>query len=199
MTDTSGHTLPAPYATWDRDSSCWKTSEATSLWVLTLSSLTLPTWGGLAAGDLYELPMPELPTIGPASSLLRTPTAQLATNGGSQHPDKRKAGGHGPTLADEVEHLLPTPTARDHKGANQRGDATCLHGALLPTPTVQQGRNATSGRQAGSQHHDGWTLNDVVYAGLIGDRSAPLSTDGSASPDDPHQPLLRLDDLAHPA
>jgi hypothetical protein len=38
--------------------------------------------------------------------LFRTPTAQLAVNGGSQHPDKRKAGGHGPTLADEVEHLL---------------------------------------------------------------------------------------------
>jgi len=37
--------------------------------------------------------------------LLKTPTAQLAINGGSQHPDKRKAGGHGPTLADEIEHL----------------------------------------------------------------------------------------------
>lgn len=48
----------------------------------------------------------------PASpTLFRTPTAQLAVNGGSQHPDKRKAGGHGPTLADEVEHLLPTPNA----------------------------------------------------------------------------------------
>ncbi|MCZ0983952.1 hypothetical protein O1L60_45140 [Streptomyces diastatochromogenes] len=42
-----------------------------------------------------------------ALPLLKTPTAQLATNGGSQHPDKRRAGGHGPTLADEVEHLLP--------------------------------------------------------------------------------------------
>ncbi|MER0443003.1 DNA (cytosine-5-)-methyltransferase [Streptomyces sp. Edi4] len=42
-----------------------------------------------------------------ARPLLKTPTAQLATNGGSQHPDKRRAGGHGPTLADEVEHLLP--------------------------------------------------------------------------------------------
>lgn len=37
--------------------------------------------------------------------LLVTPTAQLAANGGSQHPDKRKAGGHGPTLADQIEHL----------------------------------------------------------------------------------------------
>jgi hypothetical protein len=31
----------------------------------------------------------------------KTPTSQLAINGGSQHPDRRKAGGHGPTLADE--------------------------------------------------------------------------------------------------
>lgn len=46
-------------------------------------------------------------------TLLKTPTAQLAINGGSQHPDKRKAGGHGPTLADEVEHLLPTPVASE--------------------------------------------------------------------------------------
>jgi hypothetical protein len=53
-----------------------------------------------------------------AISLLKTPTAQLAVNGGSQHPDKRKEGGHGPTLADEIEHLLPTPTAKSY-GYNQ--------------------------------------------------------------------------------
>lgn len=46
-------------------------------------------------------------TSGQPSQLFRTPTAQLAVNGGSQHPDKRKRGGHGPTLADEVEHLIP--------------------------------------------------------------------------------------------
>ena len=45
-----------------------------------------------------------------ALRLFKTPTSQLAVNGGSQHPDKRKQGGHGPTLADEVEHLLPTPS-----------------------------------------------------------------------------------------
>jgi hypothetical protein len=45
--------------------------------------------------------------------LLKTPTSQLGVNGGSQHPDKRKAGGHGPTLADEIEHLLPTPSAQE--------------------------------------------------------------------------------------
>lgn len=38
--------------------------------------------------------------------LLLTPTANLGKNGGSQHPDKRRAGGHGPTLADQVEWEL---------------------------------------------------------------------------------------------
>lgn len=45
--------------------------------------------------------------------LFKTPTSQLAINGGSQHPDKRREGGHGPTLADQVEHLL---TAEDRFG-----------------------------------------------------------------------------------
>ena len=59
--------------------------------------------------------------------LLKTPTAQLAINGGSQPPDKRRAGGHGPTLADQVEHdlLLPTPTANisGRTGEQHTGDA----------------------------------------------------------------------------
>jgi DNA (cytosine-5)-methyltransferase 1 len=84
-------------------------------------------------------------------SLLKTPTSQLATNGGSQHPDKRKAGGHGPTLADEVEwllsptreaSLLPTPTARDWRSAglaeshHERTQAQPLSEIvhMLPTP-----------------------------------------------------------------
>jgi len=32
-----------------------------------------------------------------------------------------------------------------------------------PTPVVNLGRNATSGRKEGSQHHDGVTIHDAVY------------------------------------
>jgi DNA (cytosine-5)-methyltransferase 1 len=39
---------------------------------------------------------------------------------------------------------------------------------LLPTPTAVQGRNETSGRQEGSQHHSGTTLNDVAFKGEWG-------------------------------
>lgn len=78
-------------------------------------------------------------------SLLKTPTAQLAVNGGSQHPDKRREGGHGPTLADEVEHLLPTPAARDWKSGQSRimdRNARPLNEVvemLLPTPRATDG------------------------------------------------------------
>ncbi|MGW3992185.1 hypothetical protein ACWEF6_01730 [Amycolatopsis sp. NPDC004772] len=45
--------------------------------------------------------------------MLKTPTSNLGSNGGPQLPEKRKAGGHGPTLEDEVYELslLPTPLA----------------------------------------------------------------------------------------
>jgi hypothetical protein len=117
--------------------------------------------------------------LGIAVKLLKTPTAQLAVNGGSQHPDKRKRGGHGPTLADEVEHLLPTPNATDPKGSSglDRGRPvgdddlpTRLERLeLLPTPTADDAkatRNRTAGRSnPSSQHHDGMTLLDVFWTG----------------------------------
>ena len=43
--------------------------------------------------------------------------------------------GHGKSLAIEAQRLLPTPTTRDHKGANQRDDDTCLMGALIGAST----------------------------------------------------------------
>jgi hypothetical protein len=84
------------------------------------------------------------PSLRAVTSLLRTPTSQLAVNGGSQHPDKRKAGGHGPTLADEVEFLLPTPRVQNGETRNQNiwrrpdGEPLNLENALalLPTPTA---------------------------------------------------------------
>lgn len=65
------------------------------------------------------------------------------------------SGGRGPIVAPVRERepdaprfgdltLLPTPTARDHKGQNQRRDATCLPGAvdLLPTPRTSDSNGA---------------------------------------------------------
>jgi hypothetical protein len=127
------------------------------------------------------------PGLRAVSGLLRTPTAQLAMNGGSQHPDKQKAGGHGPTLADEIEHLLPTPTAMDSKkasGGSTPSDVTLTdavvptamgaaenprHGALLPTPKV-----AASRTSRGAMTRDGqWSAPGLEQAIEMAQRILP--------------------------
>jgi hypothetical protein len=133
---------------WNPGRGVWETETADLLSVLSEPfSETWPTSGMTRDGVAYELPTPELRTADSgSSSLLKTPTSQLAANGGSQHPDKRKDGGHGPTLADEVEHLLPTPQVADVTGGHRtrsgsRSAELLLPGvaeslALLPTPAV---------------------------------------------------------------
>lgn len=81
---------------------------------------------------------------GDTGPLLKTPTSNLATNGGSQHPSKRKEGGHGPNLADEIEWLLPTPVASDGaKGSpRQRHRSSNLP---LPSAAAQRHQRSTAG------------------------------------------------------
>lgn len=165
-------------------------------------SATWPPSGSMRNGLAWQRRRSALPTPASASSsspgrLLKTPTAQLAVNGGSQHPDKRKAGGHGPTLADEVEHLLPTPTASNPndgeslesfearrqrnlaKGINGNGQGTPLGIAvkLLPTPMAggsKGTRNATASRKTDNPNvNPGWTLTDVVFSGALSNPAAP--------------------------
>lgn len=65
--------------------------------------------------------------------------------------------------------LLPTPSARDGRRGAGWGDlpgrplSETIH-RLLPTPTVNDSRNATAGRSEGAQFNTGWTLSDVAYA-----------------------------------
>lgn len=102
---------------------------------------------GRRASEGFRPPMSQV-----IFELLKTPTSQLAVNGGSQHPEKRKAGGHGPTLADEVEHLLPTPVVTDAAGTrnstanrsnpnSRHHSGSTLTDVLLPTPTTQDASN----------------------------------------------------------
>jgi len=123
------------------------------------------------------------PVIG---ALLKTPTAQLATNGGSQDPEKRKAGGHGPTLADQVEHqLLPTPRATDGTkgGPNRRGSSgdLMLPSAvmdLLPTPAARDWKSGQSNLIGTNAR----PLNEVVEM-LLPTPTARLGDDTSRGAD----------------
>lgn len=135
-----------------------------------------------ARGSAAELAIDDL-------TLLKTPTAQLAVNGGSQHPDKRKDGGHGPTLADEVEHLLPTPRASDGEkgGPNQRGSSGDLmlpSAVLFPTPVTSDREDARRRRRDGTPYgthgHNGQTLTDATT--LLADERllpTPQTVDGA--------------------
>ena len=135
MSDTSGRMYYAPFARWDRDSSSWRTSEATCLLDLTLSSLTLPVWGGLRSGELSELPTPEPAISGRGFSSLPTPTAQDASNtAGPSQMDRNSL------PLNTLVTLLPTPVADNSRGLAQSGtDFQSLPNAvinLLPTPAV---------------------------------------------------------------
>ena len=74
---------------------------------LAVFSETWPASGMTRNGVAFELPTWELPTDDIEYSWLPT---QRATRGGSA-TEKRRAGGHQPSLVDVAEHLLPTPTA----------------------------------------------------------------------------------------
>ena len=145
-------------------------------------------------------------TLPSVVKLLKTPTAQLAVNGGSQHPDKRKAGGHGPTLADEVEFLLPsgagakllpTPTATPYgnnqsasPGAAVRPSLDSLAPALLPTP------RATDGTKGGPNQRG--SKGDLMLPSAAaqissGATTRPPSASGSTSSDAPPHGQLTIE------
>ncbi|WNA15381.1 DNA methyltransferase domain protein [Streptomyces phage Samy] len=85
--------------------------------------------------------------------LLKTPTANLGTNGAAQHPDKRKAGGHGPTLDDEVTYLIPEPDGLvqdwgPYEPAIRRQEAWMDREAPIPTEVGPRGGRRLAARFA---------------------------------------------------
>jgi len=142
-------------------------------------------------------------------ALLKTPTSQLAVNGGSQHPDKRKAGGHGPTLADEVEHLLPTPQAHDAQKGKTADQVAAMrargHGVsnlnelaenelvkLLPTPAACVANDGESTAtwlarrervKATGVNGNGMGMPLTIASLLIGANTSPQSADGKLDSD----------------
>lgn len=93
-----------------------------------------------------------------AVQLLPTPDAYAGDRGGSQHPDKRRRGGHVVTLQDVAEHaLLPTLSVSNSHGneTNGRGEpllpgvAVEVAGKLLPTPMVGSTSPAAHGQISG--------------------------------------------------
>jgi hypothetical protein len=115
---TSGPSSPVLLASFDHDTRCWRTFQATLASELPKFSETLPRSGMTRSGRLYALPTLALPTDasgGSASPSLRTPTASLYEKGGSGG-ELRAGILHGPT------RRLPTPRVSDANGTGQHGD-----------------------------------------------------------------------------
>jgi hypothetical protein len=95
----------------DRASSSWKTAHCLLSEDLPWSSVTLPKWGMMRAGELWERTTLVLPTSGTGAGLWPTPRARAAG------PDfaKLNRSSTGISLETAVQ-MWPTPTSRDAKG-----------------------------------------------------------------------------------
>ena len=195
MSDTSGPKFCEPFAHYDLDSSCWRTSEATFPWGSDEFSETWPKRGSMRNGVCYERQMSAPPTDVPGCSLLPTPTASQP-GGSGERQMARKSERIGPryTITDlrMVVELLPTPTAADAKGsrnstAARRPDSTGHLGDTLtdaawklpPTPTARDGKAGLDYRKR--------TEGDDLYqaASRIGSSTPAPSPDGNGSSDVP--------------
>ena len=93
---------------WNQSRDCWETEQ------MDLFSAQQAVWSEIwpASGMTRNGVLSALPTLVPLTSasdlpLLATPQANLGSCGGSQEPEKRRAGGHSVSLADQIEHLVP--------------------------------------------------------------------------------------------
>lgn len=164
MTDTCGPTWQMPFAYYDPDSRCLRTSQATFPWDSTPSSPTLPAWGSMQGGELFARPTPAPLTVARDCSSLQLPTPTASEGPG--YTDRNNGGGR--NLRTEVS-LLPTPSAMD--GA----------GAMTPDARMASGEGY------------GPALRDIRYLLPTSAATPPPSPGGNTSSDDQPLPLLNPD------
>lgn len=117
------------------------------------------------------------PPLNSVAAHLPSPTANLGSNGGGQHPDKRKAGGHSVSIEDAV-HALPTPSAADGNGggrSSSAGHQKTLPGEArnLPTP------RATDGTKGGPNQRG--SSGDLMLSSVAAHLPTPRATRGGSS------------------
>ena len=192
MSDTYGPMYEMPLAQYDPDTQSWKTSEVTSLWALPMSSLTLPAWGGMRGGELFEHPTPERPTVAPDCSSLPTPHAGLGERGrDGVYPN--------PKGQQDLQHALaylPTPKAGDGERGRDlprlRWDTagrelSTTVGHFLPTPKASNNENQQNLTRYGPNL--GMAVMPDQYE-WIGASMPQQFINGSQSSDELRQPQL---------
>lgn len=159
-------------------------------------SATWPSSGTTRNGVAYELPTPALPTAATgcsSSPVLPTPVT-TDSESARRHTTTTGRSHSGTSLIDA---LLPTPQVADVTGGHKtrsgaRSNELLLPGvaeqlALLPTPAAHDSGNTPENHLRKKPGRSVVTsLQVLVDHDLIatGGRIAPLSSDGSASPDE---------------
>jgi len=122
----------------DRSTSSWKIHHSLFPEDLPESSVTLPRWGMMQDGELWERTMPELHTSATEFGLWPTPVASEAT-AGARIPDGKR----GPRLTDIVKRpdLWPTPTSsmmtiNDMEQAKYHSSKRPSYQECYPTPAA---------------------------------------------------------------
>ena len=138
MTGTSGRTLPESFARWDRDGSCWRTSQGTFPWASPTFSASWPKWGTMRSGAAIRQSKPDVPTDGSDCSCWPTPQAHDSTKGKTQAQVEamRRRTGAGVRNLNEVAENTAWPTPTVHGNYNRPG-ASPKAGTGLGTAATQ--------------------------------------------------------------
>ena len=125
-----GRNTPELLARFDPATSSWRTSQLCLDGELSEFSETWPRSGLMRSGTAYQLPPLAPLTDAIGSGSWRTPQARDGDPRGQQSPEKRMAGGHSVSLAEQV--MWPTPTANRRDGLQSHG-VNVVTGSLNPT------------------------------------------------------------------
>jgi len=108
------------FVKFDPVSSGWKTHQCLFQEALDWSSLTLPRWGMMRDGELWELPTPEHLTDGKESGLWPTPRCQM-----TRRPVEVRKGGDRGNLEEivAIRMTYPTPTKHNSKECDAPSEA----------------------------------------------------------------------------
>jgi hypothetical protein len=164
-TDTSGRGSQTSSATFDPDTSCWKTSGELFEQCYPMSSLTLPDSGSMRNGACSQRPPLVHPIAANAGGAWPTPQAGNANQSGIDH--NKVARGIGESLVDVALRMWPTPRAsmnenRTTGNAPSHGNG---HGYTLAGMALTSGHHDPTIETAGTS---GRVLNPRFVEALMG-------------------------------
>ncbi|MEY3276149.1 MAG: hypothetical protein RL153_1416 [Verrucomicrobiota bacterium] len=158
-------------ARYDRVSCGWRTHRCLFAEALPWSSVTLPRWGMMRNGALWERTTPGLLTSGTGFGFWPTPRAGKVGSEDAETWMKRNKEGKvaTPPLGLAVK-MWPTPKSRDWKGQSQRG----IHGPMDALPNIDKGDGTPIGGSLNPMWVEwlmGWPLGWTDCAASATDKS----------------------------